>query len=220
MHLYLKDLLSADEIRRLMEISESANFVDGRMSNTGTSIKNNLQAEPSDPGYLEAGEIVSQALYRHPRIRDFCHPKSLATPMMCKYEPGMHYGIHVDAAVLNTQPPVRSDVSCTVFLADPATYEGGELSVQWGDHTVEFKGRPGEAVLYPSTSLHQVKPVISGQRIVSIMFMQSHIRDPMKRDILFKLANFMNREHQKLDETSRMELEYVRQNLLRMWSET
>lgn len=219
MHLYLKDVLNAGEVRRLLEISESAKFVDGRMSNTGTSIKNNLQAEPGDPGYLEAGEIVSRAIYRHPLIRDFCQPKSLTTPMMCKYEPGMHYGIHVDAAVLSTQPPVRADVSCTVFLADPATYEGGELSIQWGDHSVDFKGQPGEAILYPSTSLHQVKPVTSGQRIVSIMFIQSNVRDAMQRDILFKLANFINREHQKFDETSRMELEYVRQNLLRMWTD-
>lgn len=219
MHLYLKDLLTAEEVERLLEISESAEFVDGRMTNPSISVKNNLQMETNDPGYIEAGEIVSQAIYRHPLIRDFCQPKSLATPMICKYEPGMHYGTHVDAAVLNTQPPVRSDVAGTVFLADPASYEGGELSVQMGDHAAEFKGQPGEAILYPSTSLHQVKPVTSGQRIVSVMFIQSNIRDAMQRDILFKLANFINREHQKFDETSRMELEYVRQNLLRMWTD-
>lgn len=114
---------------------------------------------------------------------------------------------------------MRSDVSGTVFLADPATYEGGELSIELGDQTMEFKGQPGEVILYPSTSLHQVKPVTSGQRIVSILFIHSNIRDAMKRDILFKLAKFINREHQKFDEGSRMELEFVRENLLRMWTD-
>lgn len=219
MHLYLKDLLNKDEIKRLLKISESAKFVDGRITNPGTSVKNNLQTEPSDPSFVEAGQIVSQAIFRHPLVRDFCQPKRLATPMITKYTKGMHYGTHIDSSTLNTQPPMRSDVSGTVFLADPATYEGGELSIELGDQTIEFKGQPGEVILYPSTSLHQVKPVTSGQRIVSILFIHSNIRDAMKRDILFKLAKFINREHQKFDEGSRMELEFVRENLMRMWTD-
>lgn len=218
MFLYLEDLLQPEEVRRLMEIADTVKFVDGRISNAGTDIKNNLQPDTSDPLYVESGQIVSQAIYRHPLIRDFCHPVSLATPMICKYEPGMHYGLHVDSSVLNTQPPVRSDVSCTVFLAEPDSYEGGELSIELGDRKFEVKGKPGEAVLYPSTTLHQVNPVTSGQRIVSIMFIQSSIKDAAKRDILFKLATFINREFEKLDQTSRMELEFVRHNLIRMWN--
>ncbi len=217
MFLSLEDLLQAKEVKRLLEIAATINFVDGRMSNPGFSVKNNLQPDPSDPLYQESAQIVRQAIFRNLSLRDFCQPETLAAPMLCKYEPGMHYGRHVDAALLNTQPPVRSDVSCTVFLSDPDSYDGGELSIELGQKMVDFKGKPGEAIVYPSTLFHQVKPVKSGQRIVSIMFMRSSIRDPAKRDILFKLANFINREHENIDEASRMELEFVRNNLKRMW---
>ena len=217
MFLSLEDLLQASEVKRLLEIADTVRFVDGRMSNPGSNVKHNLQAEQGDPLYQESAQIVRQAIFRSLSIRDFCQPETLAAPMICKYEPGMHYGRHVDAALLNTQPPARSDVSCTVFLSDPDSYEGGELSIELGQEIVDIKGKPGAAILYPSTLFHQVKPIKSGQRIVSIMFMQSSIRDPAKRDILFTLANFINREYGNIDEASRMELEYVRNNLRRMW---
>jgi len=219
MFLIEENLLQAGEVKRLLEIADAVSFVDGRMSNPGSAVKNNLQPDPADPLYKESAQIVKQAVFRNLRIRDFCQPQMLATPMICKYEPGMHYGLHVDAALLNTQPAVRSDVSCTVFLADPDQYEGGELSINLGEKTIDVKGQPGSAVVYPSTLLHQVKPVISGQRTVSIMFIQSQIRDPARRDILFKLTNFINREHAKFDAASRMELEFVRNNLTRLWHE-
>jgi PKHD-type hydroxylase len=217
MFLSLEDLLQPKEVKRLLEIAGTISFVNGRMTNPGSNIKHNLQPQPSDPLYQESAQIVRQAIFRNLSIREFCQPEALAAPMLCKYQPGMHYGRHVDAALLNTQPALRSDVSCTVFLSDPDSYEGGELSIEIGQETVDFKGTPGAAIVYPSTFFHQVKPVKSGQRIVSIMFMQSAVRDPAKREILFTLANFINREHQKIGAISRMELEFVRNNLTRMW---
>ena len=217
MFLSLEDLLQPKEVKRLLEIAGTISFVKGRMTNPGSSIKHNLQPQPSDPLYQESAQIVRQAIFRNLSVREFCQPEALAAPMLCKYQPGMHYGRHVDAALLNTQPALRSDVSCTVFLSDPDSYEGGELSIELGQETVDFKGKPGAAIIYPSTFFHQVKPVKSGQRIVSIMFMQSAVRDPAKREILYTLANFISREHQKIGETSRMELEFVRNNLTRMW---
>jgi PKHD-type hydroxylase len=217
MFLSLEDLLQPKEVKRLLEIAGTISFVNGRMTNPGSNIKHNLQPQPSDPLYQESAQIVRQAIFRNLSIREFCQPEALAAPMLCKYQPGMHYGRHVDAALLNTQPALRSDVSCTVFLSDPDSYEGGELSIEIGQETVDFKGTPGAAIVYPSTFFHQVKPVKSGQRIVSITFMQSAVRDPAKREILFTLANFINREHQKIGAISRMELEFVRNNLTRMW---
>ena len=139
--------------------------------------------------------------------------------MVSKYTPGMHYGEHVDTHLVMGNPPVRVDVSCTVFLNDPANYDGGELVLRLSDKTLKIKEKPGTAVLYPSTQYHHVAPVTRGERIAAITFLQSHVRDLAKREILYELQDFLHEYGSGMTDEAQMQLEYVRTNLLRMWYE-
>ena len=119
---------------------------------------------------------------------DFAMPKRVAPPLMCRYEAGMKYGAHADAALIPLgSSRLRSDLSCTVFINDPAAYEGGELSIVVGNQADSVQGRAGEAVVYPSTTLHEVIPVRSGQRLVSITFIESYIIDQHQRMQVYEL---------------------------------
>lgn len=216
--LKVPDLLSADEVTRLRALAQRVRFTDGRTSsNPGSLVKHNLQPEPTDPAYLEAGALVKQAFFRSAVVRAYAYPKRIAMPMLTKYEPGMEYGLHTDAAMLATQPPIRADVSVTVFLNDPADYDGGELSTRFGDAEVDVKLPPGHAVFYPSVTLHQVKPVTRGERLVAIAFLESSVVDHHQRELLFALEQALGRVDDKLDWESRTQLSHVLLNLQRMW---
>jgi PKHD-type hydroxylase len=143
----------------------------------------------------------------------------MAPPLLARYEPGMKYGPHADAAFLPfPDRALRSDVSCTVFLSDPRTYEGGELLIHLGVRALPLKGASGSAILYPSTTLHEVAPVRSGQRLVSLTFIESEIPDEQERAILFELGEISALEGNTMNWVNRMRLEVVRQNLTRKWS--
>jgi PKHD-type hydroxylase len=133
----------------------------------------------------------------------------------------MKYGAHADAAYLTMTngAMLRSDLSCTVFISHPSSYEGGELVIHAGTRPIIMKGLPGEAIVYPSTYLHEVRPVKSGQRLVSITFIESLIKDEHKRTQLYELNEVGALEGLKMSWESRVRLEVVRQNLLRMWSD-
>lgn len=131
----------------------------------------------------------------------------------------MKYGAHTDAAFLPMTPePLRSDVSCTIFISAPDSYQGGELVIHLGTEMIRIKGVAGCAVFYASTSVHQVLPVTSGERLVLISFIQSQIADPMQRDLLYSLGEVHALEGLKMDWRNRTQLQYVIQNLQRMWS--
>jgi PKHD-type hydroxylase len=219
MILEINDVLHPAEIQRLHEISGAARFVDGRISNPHNQAKQNLQVDPGDAGFQESGQIVGQALRRNEEFARFAFPVRVATPLLCRYDPGMSYGRHPDSAFLPMQPtPLRSDVSCTVFIADPATYEGGELCTHLGSRTMKFKGPAGSAVVYPSTTIHEVLPVRSGQRLVAITFVQSQILDEKQRELLYTLNEVAALEGLNMHWDNRVRLEYVRQSLHRMWA--
>jgi len=140
--------------------------------------------------------------------------------MMTRYKPGMKYGAHADAALIQLPGgTIRSDLSCTIFLNDPADYEGGELHVRLGDADLKFKLKPGEAIVYPSDSLHQVIPVTRGERLVAITFIQSRIQDPFRRNLLFELNEVAALEGLKMDPENYGRLQLIQQNLLRYWSD-
>jgi PKHD-type hydroxylase len=113
---------------------------------------------------------------------------------------------------------MRSDLSATVFLNDPKSYEGGELVLHIGTRPVAIKGQPGEAFVYPSTLLHEVRPVISGQRLVAITFVQSLVPDERNRNILFELRDVAALEGLKMDWVSRVRMGVALENLMRLWS--
>lgn len=221
MFLRIKNLLTAAEVARLMQLSRELHFVDGRVSNPANLTKDNLQADPADGRAAETSQLVQAALLRSREFVDFTLPKRIAPPLLCRYEPGMKYGAHADAALIPLPGGrLRSDISCTVFVADPATYDGGELAITAGNQTVAFKGGPGDAIVYPSTTLHEVVPVRSGQRLVSITFIESLIVDQHQRAQVYELNEIAALEGLKMNWESRVRLDVVRQNLMRMWSTT
>jgi PKHD-type hydroxylase len=131
----------------------------------------------------------------------------------------MKYGPHTDAAFLPLgQEPLRSDVSCTIFISDPKDYQGGELLIHLGTEAVSVKGRAGSAVFYPSTTVHQVVPVSSGERMVMITFIESQIPDQLQRELLYSLGEVRALEGLKMEWQNRTQMEFVIANLHRMWS--
>ncbi|MBL8548975.1 MAG: Fe2+-dependent dioxygenase [Hyphomonadaceae bacterium] len=218
MFIDIKGLLTPEEVERLRHIAGELKFVDGRLSNPGNTTKQNQQAEEAGPLYAESAKLVADAFNRSREFKDFAMPQRLAPPLLARYEAGMKYGVHADAAHLPLKEgPLRSDLSSTVFLSDPSSYEGGELVIHIG-RAIPFKLKPGDAVVYPSTTLHEVRPVTKGVRLVSLTFIQSLVREEHHRDVLFELGEISALEGDKMDWLSRTRLEVVRQNLLRMWS--
>jgi len=219
MFLRIKNVLAEAEVRRLVTLSGEVRFVDGRASNPANQTKQNQQADASDAKYAETVQIVQNAFARSREFIDFAMPKRIAPPLLCRYAPGMKYGAHADSAIISLPGArLRSDVSCTVFISDPSTYAGGELAITVGNQTLAFKGEPGDAIVYPSTLLHEVVPVRSGQRLVSITFIESLIVDPHQRMQVYELNEIAAIEGLNMKWESRVRLDVVRQNLTRMWS--
>lgn len=221
MFLQIKNLLTGSEVARLTMLSREVRFVDGRVSNPANLTKDNLQVDYADPKYTESAQIVNGALARSREFVDFALPRHVAPPLLCRYEPGMKYGAHADSAMIQVGTSrLRSDLSCTVFVSDPSTYDGGELSIEVGSLAIPFKGAAGEAFVYPSTMLHEVVPVRAGQRLVSITFIESYIADEHQRTQVYELNEIAALEGLSMKWESRVRLDVVRQNLMRMWSTT
>lgn len=219
MFLQIEDFLSDAEVRTVTEIARQARFIDGRRSNPHNISKVNVIGDPTDPAGQKASQLALTALQRSEPVRNFAFPERVAVPTLCRYEVGMRYGAHIDVAFLPVAtPPLRSDISCTIFINDPAAYQGGELVIHLGTETVRVKGKPGSAVFYPSTTVHEVVPVSAGERLVIITFIQSQIPDQAQRDILYTLGEVRALEGLKMQWHNRVQLEYAIANLQRMWS--
>jgi PKHD-type hydroxylase len=212
-------VLNDAEIEELRRIAASATFVDGRVSNPHNIAKQNEQLhEPA--AYQKSSELLKQALTRTPEFREFAFPVAMAPPMMTRYKPGMKYGAHADAAFIQLPgATIRSDLSCTIFLNEPKDYDGGDLHLRLGDAQLSFKLQPGEAIIYPSDTFHQVVPVTKGERLVAITFIQSRVQDPFRRNMLFELNEIAALEGLKMDPENYGRLQLVQQNLLRHWSD-
>jgi PKHD-type hydroxylase len=219
MFLQIENFLTVAEVQSLSEIARQVKFIDGRRSNPHNVTKDNAIGDPNDPMAQKAAQIGLAALQRSEEARNFVFPQRVAVPSLCRYAAGMKYGAHIDAPFLpvGTQP-LRSDVSCTMFISSPSDYQGGELVAHLGSETVRIKGNAGSAVFYPSTLVHQVAPVGSGERLVIITFIESQIPDQMQRDMLYALGEVRALEGLKMDWSHRTQLEYVIANLHRMWS--
>lgn len=221
MILEIEDLLSPTEVKRLQQIGAEASFVDGRLSNPHNKTKNNEQIDHAAPGYQESSQLVMNALLRHEGFRDFSMPNKIAPPLLCKYEVGMAYGAHSDVALLplkKLQMILRSDLSFTVFLNDPKTYDGGELVLHLESRKLPIKLPAGGLVVYPSTMLHEVAKVTRGQRLVAISFIESQIIDERQRHMIYTLGEVSALEGLTMNPENRLRLDLVRHNLIRMWS--
>jgi len=212
-------LLTDAEIAECKKIAATAPFVDGRITNPHNKAKQNEQLH-DQAAYQKSSQLLQQAYARSQEFHEFAFPVRIAPPMMTRYKPGMKYGAHADSAFIQLpQGTIRSDLSSTLFLTDPADYDGGELQVRLGDSDLSFKLKPGEAVIYPSDSLHQVVPVTKGERLVAITFIQSRVQDPFRRNLLFELNEVAALEGLKMDQENFNRLSVVRENLMRYWAD-
>ena len=219
MILEIPDLLTQNEISQLREIAANSTFIDGRISNPHNKTKNNRQIDTSAPGHQQASQLLMGALVRHEGFRNFTFPVQIAPPLLSKYSSEMSYGIHSDNAFLPLlkQAPLRSDISMTIFLNDPESYDGGELVIHLESKAVAFKLAAGGAVVYPSTFIHEVTPVTRGERLVAISFIESNFPDERKRHLLYLLGEVEALEGYNISHENRVRLAHVQQNLRRMW---
>jgi len=225
MLLHIPNVLNRNDLNMVHAMLQKARFVDGRLSAgmAAQRVKNNQEVSRDDTQILQQlNNIVMGKLVQNPTYLNGALPLRIATPFYARYGQGMTYGDHVDDPVMGPGPgqQYRSDLSITVFLNPPEDYEGGELVIRtdFGDRKVKLPA--GDAVMYPSSSIHHVAEISSGERIVAVTWLQSMIREPQKRELLYEL----NQAREKLlksapqsEETKQVDRSYV--NLVRMWSE-
>jgi PKHD-type hydroxylase len=215
----IPDVLTQAELAQLRAIAARTSFADGKLTAAGSPHKNNLQVADR-AAHEQASQIVAQALIRNEDFRVFAFPKTMMPPILTRYDTGMSYGIHVDSAYMPVGArALRSDVSCTVFISDASDYEGGELRIRLGTAEIDIKGKAGSAILYPSTSLHQVQPVTSGSRLIALTFIESRIANAEHREWLFELNDIAAIAGEKMDVETYTRLQRVQENLLRYWGD-
>jgi len=219
----IPQVLDNTQLGQVRDILSRARFVDGRLS-AGTAARRVKQNEELDPAAVDLAALnrmVMGPLVSHPTFKSAGLPHRVAVPYYARYAPGMHYGDHVDDPVMGPAGGrYRSDVSVTVFLSDQQDYDGGELAIQTAFGTQAVKLPAGDAVLYPSSSLHHVAEISRGERLVAVTWVQSMVRDPARRDLLHDLNQARERlleERPEAQETSRVDRSYV--NLVRMWAD-
>jgi len=225
MLLHIPEVLTGEQVAHFRQALSQAEWTDGRetVGAQGAQVKRNLQLPEASPLREQLGRLVLAALARHPLYHAAALPQRTLPPRFNRYEGGGQYGFHVDGAVMGVGngEQMRSDISCTLFLNEPEDYDGGELIVNdtYGEHEVKLPA--GDAIIYPSSSLHRVTPVTRGARIASFFWVQSLVRDDNRRRMLFELDSSIQRLTQSgADAAAVLQLTGVYHNLLRQWSET
>jgi PKHD-type hydroxylase len=204
---------------------DQAEWIDGRVTagHQSARAKDNMQLPEDHPAARELGDLILSALQRNPLFMSAALPLRVFPPLFNRYHAGQSFGNHVDNAVRQvpgTPLRVRTDLSATLFLASPEEYDGGELVVEdtYGVHTVKLPS--GHLILYPSTSLHNVRPVTRGARLASFFWIQSMVRDDGQRTLLFDLDMAIQRiNHDVPDHPGTVHLTGVYHNLLRQWAD-
>ncbi|UZK64728.1 Fe2+-dependent dioxygenase [Sphingomonas sp. M1-B02] len=227
MMITVPDLLDRAAVARVRAIIDAAEWVDGNVTSGHQSAlaKQNEQLPEGSAAARAAGAIVLEALGTSPLFFAAALPLKVFPPLFNRYGEGQTFGTHVDNAIRiqrGTDFRIRSDLSITLFLEDPADYDGGELVVEdhFGVHSVKLPA--GHAILYPSSSLHHVTPVTRGRRVASFFWLQSMVRDDGNRRILFDLDQAVQRLTGQLGGADRsvIELTGVYHNLLRSWADS
>ena len=184
--LILPNVLSSEELEAVRGALSDAEFVDGKATASGLAadVKKNLQVARDGEEAAPLDQLIVGALTRHPLLQQWALPKRVLLPRYSKYEPGMEYGPHTDAPVMGGAQPLRSDVSITLFLNPPDTYDGGELSIQAETGSIQVKLPAGHAVAYSTNAIHQVMPVTRGERLAAVTWAQSYVPEENLRRIL------------------------------------
>lgn len=214
------DAVALEEIRRQADLLI---WRDGEATAGGTArlVKRNQQADLSSRTGAGIRTFVEQALYDHPVVKAAAWPRRFSKLLMSRMGEGDGYGLHIDNALMGSgDQRLRTDLSFTLFLSDPETYEGGELVVELMGETLVTKPAAGDVVIYPSTSLHRVNPVTRGTRLVCVGWIESMVRDAAQREILFDLENVraeLVKTH-AVDAPEMLTLSKTIANLLRQWA--
>ena len=215
MILAIADVLSAADIETVRAGLANAPFVDGKTTAGWSAklVKSNLQAGPgAEVERLRA--LVEARLVDHPVFALATRPKAVIGPLFSRYQPGHAYGTHVDDALIGG----ATDVSFTLFLADPQSYDGGELIIDTASGEESFKLPAGSLVTYPATMLHRVAPVTRGERMVAAGWVRSFVRDPEHRELLFDLETARRRLFDRDGKTAEGDLlAKCAANLMRLW---
>ena len=223
MLLTIPGLLNPAQLDKIREILAGAEFVDGRLTAgfAAARVKRNLELKQDPERLQRLIRIIMASVAHNETFRFGALPHRVADPIVARYEPGMTYGDHVDDPIMGTSGPrFRTDVSMTIFLNPPGSYEGGELTVRtpFGDRKVKLPA--GDAVIYPSSSLHHVAEVTAGERLVALTWIQSYVRDAARRELLYELnlaRESLLEEAPGTETTGYVDRAYA--NLLRMWAD-
>lgn len=221
MFLPIPKVLKEAELRQVREALAQAKFDDGAPSagRQARRVKRNEQLPRDSEAAKKMGGIVSGALRRHAAFISAALPYRMTEPLFNRYAPGMRYGAHIDNAIMFQTPPLRSDVSVTVFLSEPSEYDGGELVMEEIGARRKLKLAAGAALLYPSTSLHRVEPVTRGARLAAVLWVQSLVRDAEQRRLLFELDRATQAVARRTADAPELALlGKTYHNLLRMWA--
>ena len=225
MLLQVPDVLSPEQAAEARQLLDTTDWVDGRVTagHQSARAKDNQQIPEEHPVSRRLGEMILTALQRNPLFISAALPLRVFPPLFNRYQGGQSFGNHVDNAIRQvpgTGMRIRTDLSATLFLTDPADYDGGELMVEdtYGVHSVKLPA--GHLILYPSTSLHNVRPVTRGARVSSFFWIQSMVRGDAERTLLFDLDAAIQRVATELpDSPAPIQLTAVYHNLLRRWAE-
>lgn len=221
MFLHIPNVLSSPMLDAIGNDIAALPFEDGRKTAGwhAREVKANLQGAPS-PGLSRIQSAIVSALTASEVFQALALPVRIAPPLVSRSGDGGGYGRHVDDAIMGRSQPLRSDLSVTVFLSDPASYDGGELVIETlsGEDSAKFAA--GDAVLYPSTTLHRVEPVTRGSRIVAATWVQSRVREAWQREMLIDLDRARRQifaQSGKCDTFDLVAKTYA--NLMRQWAE-
>jgi len=223
--LQIPELLSAEQVAHARRLLDAADWVDGRVTagRQSAQVKDNLQLAEDHPVAQELGDLILTALQNSALFASAALPLRVFPPLFNLYRGGQSFGNHVDNAIRQisgTPLRIRTDLSATLFLAEPHEYDGGELIVEdtYGVHPVKLPA--GHMVLYPASSLHRVQPVTRGARLASFFWIQSMVRDDAARTVLFDLDTAIQRLSVDVpNHPSIVQLTAVYHNLVRRWSD-
>ena len=223
MLLVIPAVLEPAKLQEVRSLLDQGRFVDGRLSAGASAglVKHNQELRSDAPQMDRLNRLVMGSLVQHPLYQAAAMPYRVATPYYARYTPGMSYGDHVDDPVMG--PPggqYRSDISTTVFLNSPDEYQGGELVIRTAYGEEQLKLSAGDAVIYPSSSLHHINQVTDGERLVAVTWTQSMLRDPQQREVLYQLyqaRESLLRSQPGSEVATQVDHAYV--NLVRLWAE-
>jgi len=225
MLLAIPDVLTVEQAAHCRHMLEQADWIDGRVTagHQSAQAKNNLQLPEDHATARQLGDMIVAALERNSMFMAAALPLKLFPPLFNRYREGGSFGTHVDNAVrqvTGTPHRVRTDLSATLFFTAPEEYDGGELLIEdtYGVHNIKLPA--GHLILYPASSLHQVRPITRGERLASFFWVQSMVRDDAKRMLLFDLDLAVQRIGQDMpDHPSAVQLTGIYHNLLRLWAD-